>query len=397
MQINTDGFEYLAGDGRILNNMSGVPVRPVFSDQAVSFLSALSKELLADRRAREYPDVMSYAYWIRRASLEKEKMQQSDRSSRIGRGTAFHIAPSNVPVNFAVSMASSVLAGNATMIRLSDKRSKQADMICGAMNRLLGQAEHAGMKPYFSLFRYAHDEAVTRSLSAVCDVRVVWGGDRTVETIRRAPLPPRAVELTFADRHSIALIHADEYLRLDAAETARGFYTDTYYTDQNACSSPRLVVWLGEHKKEARKRFWAALHEIVRKEYPLKPIQAVDKYAKFCRIGMKTEGVRLIADDNYTIRVETDHLTGALMDDKSGSGYFFEYEAESLSDILPVLNKQCQTVSVLGIAQGDVRDLVFTHGVRGVDRIVPLGRTMELGFVWDGYRMIEAMSRVVYL
>ena len=89
MQINTDGFEYLAGDGRILNNMSGVPVRPVFSDQAVSFLSALSKELLADRRAREYPDVMSYAYWIRRASLEKEKMQQSDRSSRIGRGTAF--------------------------------------------------------------------------------------------------------------------------------------------------------------------------------------------------------------------------------------------------------------------------------------------------------------------
>ena len=61
MQINTDGFEYLAGDGRILNNMSGVPVRPVFSDQAVSFLSALSKELLADRRGKGDPGGMSHS------------------------------------------------------------------------------------------------------------------------------------------------------------------------------------------------------------------------------------------------------------------------------------------------------------------------------------------------
>ena len=37
------------------------------------------------------------------------------------------------------------------------------------------------------------------------------------------------------------------------------------------------------------------------------------------------------------------------------------------------------------------------NGVRGVDRIVPLGKTMELEFFWDGLDMIDAMSRYVDL
>ena len=39
---------------------------------------------------------------------------------RIGRGVTYHIAPSNVPVNFAVSMTSALLAGKACVIRVSN-------------------------------------------------------------------------------------------------------------------------------------------------------------------------------------------------------------------------------------------------------------------------------------
>lgn len=39
---------------------------------------------------------------------------------------------------------------------------------------------------------------------------------------------------------------------------------------------------------------------------------------------------------------------------------------------------------------------MFDKGVRGVDRIVELGQTMGLEFIWDGYKMIETMSRFVY-
>ena len=395
MQSNSDDFTFLVGNYEILEHMPQTPALPAFSDEMTGFLSALSRELLKDKRAKEFTDIVSYAYWIRRASLEAVKERHTDRADRIGRGVAFHIAPSNVPVNFAVSMTSSALAGNATLIRLSNKPFEQVEIICEAMNRLL-DSEYACLKSYFCLIRYEHSDAITRDLSEMCDLRVIWGGNRTINTIRQAPLPPRAIEMAFADRHSIAVVDAEEYLQADAKEVAKGFYTDTYYTDQNACSSPRIVIWLGKHVKEARERFWQELGNLVRQDYKMQPIQAVDKFSSACMLGMGKGCGKLVSDDNYVVRVEVDKLTEDLMDYKNGGGYFFEYVADALDELVPILNKQCQTVSVLGVSKGEIKKVVFWYGVRGVDRIVPLGQTMGLEFIWDGFKMIEQMTRYVY-
>ena len=395
MQISTEQIKFLVGDEKILNCMKNVPVLPMFSEQVINFLADLSKILMNDNRTRQYVDVMSYAYWIRKASITEAKNKHNDYQNRIGRGVAFHIAPSNVPVNFAVSMTSSILAGNGCVIRVSNKRFEQVEIICAAINVLLN-GQYKNMKPYFCIVRYEHNDKITAQLSSICDLRIIWGGDRTIELIRKAPIPPRAIEMTFADRYSIAVIQADEYLTLDPNEVAKGFYTDTYYTDQNACSSPRLVFWMGKEKERARERFWKYLLELVKKDYPMKPIQAVDKYSMLCMLGMQREDVTLASDDNYIVRILVESLTNNLLDYKTGSGYFFEYQADSLDEIVPVLTKRCQTISVLGIEKNAVKDIVFKNGVRGVDRIVPLGQTMGLEFIWDGYKMIEAMSRYVY-
>lgn len=395
MQLNTDDFTFLVGDFDVLMHMPETPVLPMFSETAVGFLAALSRKILTDRRTREYVDVTSYAYWIRKASLETVKENHRDYGSRLGRGVAFHVAPSNVPVNFAVSMTSSLLAGNCTVIRVSNKEFVQVEIICDAINALLAE-EYVCMKPYLCLLRYEHSERITQELSALCDLRIIWGGNRTIETIRRAALPPRAIEMTFADRHSLAIINAEAYLESDAAEVAKGFYTDTYYTDQNACSSPRLVVWTGKEVEKAKRKFWDALDTLVRDEYEMKPIQAVDKYSSFCLLAMEQTGVKKVSQNNYVVRIEVDALTKELMNYKNGGGYFFEYTAKELEEIVPVLSKQCQTISVLGESKERIKQLVFTHGVRGVDRIVPLGQTMGLEFIWDGFKMIEAMTRFVY-
>lgn len=392
MGLNTDKLTFLVGDPEQLRQMSGTPVLPAFSERAVTFLSSLSRLLLRDKRSSV--DVKSYAYWIRRASLEAAA-REGDFQNRLGRGMALHIAPSNVPVNFAVSMTSSLLAGNCTVVRVSGKPFPQVDLICEAMNLLL-DGECAAMRPYVCVVRYEHSDEITQELSALCDVRVIWGGDRTIETIRRAPLPPRAVELAFADRYSIAVVDTETYLEQDPGEIAKKFYTDTYYTDQNACSSPRLVVWLGRRVPEARERFWGALEEVVRRDYPMQPIQAVDKFSAVCALGMSRPGVRYVPGDTLVVRAELDRLTADVMDYKCGGGCFFEYAAKDLKEIVPVLGKRCQTVAVLGVDRERVRELVFSNGVRGVDRIVPLGETMRLAFIWDGFNMVESMSRYVY-
>lgn len=395
MQILSDKLTFLAGKAEDFCSVQRTPVLPMFSDQVMDFLSALSSELLRDKRTHEMPDVISYAYWIRKSSLYSAKEKCPDKDKRLGRGIAFHVAPSNVPVNFAVSMTSSLLAGNITVIRVSDKPFEQVTVICEAIQKLTAN-DFVNMKKYIFIVRYPHSAEITQKLSSICDLRIIWGGDRTINEIRRALLPPRAVEMTFADRHSLAVINADEYLKCDPITIAKKFYTDTYYTDQNACSSPRLIFWLGEKTNDAREKFWDELSYLVHNDYNMKPIQAVDKYSMLCKLGMSRSGIRLISDDNAVMRIEITELTSDLPDFKLGGGYFYEYVGTSIEELLPLLSKQCQTVSVLGINKDETLSLVMKHGVRGVDRIVPLGETMGLEFTWDGYKMIEAMTRLIY-
>ena len=402
-------IKYLVGSEEVIKASSDTPALPMFSDKAVNFLAELSKELLAIPGIRSHLDVMSYAYWIRKASLEQTRKEfVRDDVIKIGRGVAYHIAPSNVPVNFAVSMTSSLLAGNISIIRVSNKEFEEVDIICSAMNRVMDRAEFSDMKNYICIVRYEHSDEITAYLSSICDIRIIWGGNRTIEQIRRYPIPPRAIEMCFADRHSVAVIDTAEYLKSAAdpekgeeftADIAKKFYTDTYYSDQNACSSPRIVVWLSTDSNvdKAKKLFWEALNKEVSEKYELQPIQAVDKLSMVTELSMKKTGIHLTRENNKLFIVDVDELTSDVMDYKMSGGYFFQYNAGSLDEIIPIMGKMCQTVAVFGIDKRSVVDFVLQKGVRGIDRVVDIGDTMGLEFTWDGFRMIEAMSRVVYI
>ena len=397
---------YIVGDSSVVEGAAKAPSLPTFSALVVDFLSELSRELLAIPGIRNHTDVMSYAYWIRKASLELAKKDVvRDDISRMGRGVAFHIAPSNVPVNFAVSMTSSLLAGNITIIRVSNKKFEEVDIICSVINRILEKEEFTKMKQYICIIRYEHSDEITAYLSSICDIRIIWGGNRTIEQIRSYPIPPRAIEMCFADRHSVAVIDTKNYLEMIqdkdiAKDIAKKFYTDTYYSDQNACSSPRIVVWLGksdEDTEKAKKAFWDALEQEVSGRYEMQPIQAVDKLSMFTELSMNKDGVHLQRRSNKLFIIDLDDLSEDVMDYKMGGGYFLQFTTEAISDIIPIMGKYCQTVAVLGIDKKEIVDFVQEYGVRGVDRVVDIGDTMGLEFTWDGYRMIEAMSRVVYV
>ena len=389
-------INYCVGNIDILSQMAQVPAMPVYSEQVVDFFSKLSIKLLKDKRTKKYPDILSYAFWIRRSSLEQEREKHLSWKDRIGRGVTFHIAPSNVPVNFVVSMTSAMLAGNACVIRISNKEFPQVGIVCDNIKQLL-EDEFYDLKQYICIVRYEHNDDINQVISEMCDVRIIWGGNNTISQIRKTTLPPRSIEMAFADRYSIAVIDADFYLEQDLEKVAKDFYTDTYYSDQNACSSPRMVIWLGEKKYEARKKFWSKLEEIVMNEYEMKPIQAVDKFDSFCVLAANMEGVKLVGENNIVQRVEVPQLTPKIMEYKNGGGYFFEYEANELEEIVPMLSKSCQTIAYLGVEKERIQNIVRINGVRGVDRIMPVGKTMELQFIWDGYDMIETMSRVIKL
>ena len=392
MQQNINNIKFIIGDKDIIENMKSISAQQPYDVKIIDYLDSVSKQLLTDMKAKKFPDVITFAFWCRKASTMNLKKIDENQTNRIGRGVAFHIAPSNVAVNFAYSLVAGMLSGNANIVRIPSKDFEQVQIIINAMKKELTK----DIAPYICLIQYGHDQEVNDYLSMICDVRIIWGGDQTIETLRRSPLKTRAIEITFADRYSICVIGSEEYLKAENKKNiARGFFNDTYLNDQNACTSPRIVIWMGSKTHEAQEIFWSELHLILKSEYNIMPIQVVNKYISVCRQAIDEDVYMNTVGDNLIFRVKTDALYANLKDYCGNSGYFMEYEAKSLDEILPICETACQTLSYYGIALDDIKQFIFQSRPRGIDRVVPIGKTMDFSLTWDGYDLINNFTRKV--
>ena len=392
MLQNFKDLIYVVGTAETVLNMPAVPALVPFSEMAVSFLNILSGKLL--KAGKAYSDVVTFAFWCRKAALMNEKAKYQDGEVRLGRGIAFHSTPSNVPVNFAFSFATGLLAGNANIVRLPAKDFEQVAVICNAVDEALDEMPE--MKPYVVFVKYPPIKEISDYFSAICSSRIVWGGDMTIAEMRRSPLSPRAKEITFADRHSILVLDAEAVLEAKNVERlGQDLYNDTFCIDHNACTAPRLVVWLGKRKAEAKEFFWKAVHRLVKEKYTLAPVQAVGKLAAFYRVAAKEKIKLLPAEDNLIIRIKVERLDSSLMDYKYNSGFFFEYDAEDLDGILPVCTTKCQTMTYFGVSRDKISDFICLQAPQGIDRAVPMGKSMDFTLVWDSYDLIRDLSRVV--
>lgn len=396
MQQHFDSVTYALGSAGIEAQMEQMCPLLVFSEEACEFLSALSARILKDAEAKAFPDVMTLGFWCRPAALRQMQRTYEAEVNRLGRGIVFHIAPSNVAVNFAYSCLAAFLAGNASIVRLPSKDFPQVDVLCRIFAETL--AEFPALFPYFLFVRYGHVQEVNEHYSRMCQTRVVWGGDATIDAIRRAVLPPRTNEITFADRHSLAVIDAPAYLAAEDKERiAQDFYNDTYLSDQNACTAPHFVVWLGaaEKVKVAQELFWRTLHALVQDRYTLQGVQVVDKLTQLYRLGVHAAARQVPMEDNLITRVRVAQLTEELAAYRAGSGFFIEYTARELTEIRPLCGLSCQTLSYYGVDRDALLQVVLAMRPAGVDRIVPIGRTMDFALVWDGVDLIRTMSRVI--
>ena len=395
MQLDFD-MNFIVGSKENFLNIEDHKPLKIFSEKVCDFLNTLSKRLLKEPSAKQFSDVVTFAFWCRKASIKQMSLPYiRDFESRFGRGIIFHIAPSNVAVNFAYSFVAGFLAGNINIVRLPSKPFLQVDIICKVIRETL-QEEFNELAPYIYMIRYGHEKEITDLLSNICDVRVIWGGDNTINNIRKSPLKVRANEITFSDRYSIVAIQSEEYLKSENKEKiAKDFYNDTYLNDQNACTAPKIVIWLGNECSLAREAFWQNMQALVDIEYKIMPIQSVDKLVKFFLLATK-ENIKLVkSSNNLIVRAEIFNLK-SLNDFDGNSGFFIEYQAKNLSEILPICEERCQTLSYFGIDCKFLKEFVILNRPKGIDRIVSLGTTLNFSLIWDGYDLIYSMSKILY-
>jgi hypothetical protein len=110
----------------------------IFSNITIDFLSEISNYLLKIPEVRNYPDVATFAFYCRRANINTLKKNYSNENLlRVGRGIVFHIAPGNVPVNFAYSLLAGLVTGNINIVKVPSKPFEQVNIIIRAFQEVL--------------------------------------------------------------------------------------------------------------------------------------------------------------------------------------------------------------------------------------------------------------------
>jgi hypothetical protein len=386
---------------------SATPGPCPFDETAVAFCTALSAELLGSVGGSRNPQLVALGYWLRPASIEQMRRSletlASARSIIVPRGRAFHVTPANVDTMFAYSWILGLLAGNANIVRLSSHATDLAARLLTVISEVIGDSRFDQLRGRNWLVRFGRDDAVSRELSAIADIRVLWGGNATIEHFRNFPLPPRGRDVVFPNRHSMTIIATDAVEQANDEELASAadrFFNDAYSFDQAACSSPRLVIWAaaseGDDTAAARRRFRAAVSEAIRRRgYQAELGTAINKMVFGLRRAAASEGVRYERVSNEETWIEIPTLRGYDRD-HCGGGLFFEYVSRDLGgDLERFVVAEDQSAMCFGLGQEELNALARRLNGRGIDRWVPLGSALDFNASWDGYDLLQEFVKRV--
>lgn len=387
-------ISYILGS-RYINIKSREP----YNEIAINFLSDFSKKLLSNSLIKKHSDIITLAFWCRKKNIENLKMKYYENSNRLGLGLIFHIAPSNVPINFMISYIYGLLSGNSNIIRIPSKEFPQTNIILSVIKELIADEKYLSIKESTQFISYQKNDEVTSYFSLLANGRVIWGGDETITHIRKLESAPKSVDITFSDRYSFCILKSDSVLKLDKGslnQLAQKFYNDTFIMDQNACSSPHLILWQGTNVKEAKKIFWNEVCSIISEKYILSEILSIDKYTKYCEFAIDNKAkIDIINYKNLIYCVQLSFLEAQVTNLRGSGGYFYEYTINNLNEILPIISNKIQTLTYFGFDKDELKDFVINNSLLGIDRIVPIGSALDISLIWDGYDIIKSLSRII--
>ena len=338
--------------------------------------------------------MLAVAFWLRRAAVtrlaDRFAALEAGGSLRAPRGLAFHLPPTNVDTLFLYSLMASFLVGNLNVVRVSRNRpTEQVALLCEVLRAVLAEDRFAEFGDELAVVSYGHEAEPTAAVSKDADVRLLWGGDETVGRMRAFPIGPGGHDLTFGDRFSFAVVRPEAVLDGDSESRqalAEQLFNDAYWFDQLACSSPRLLVWVGGHAEVD------AAREVLFGELGGCRGQGLQTRAwrRYREADFHVRGAHR-PSDREVHRVGNELLVLSLKDldafDRShpGAGLFFEARVNALSDLVTFVSRKDQTLTAYGFSTEELTTFAQSLHGRGIDRIVRFGDALSFGSFWDGY------------
>ena len=383
------------------NKRFNINVSEPFNNQSIDFLSDFSKELKKEKKIYKFPDLIYLLFWTSYKKIGEAKKKFLSKNIRLGRGLIYHICPSNVPTNFIYSFFFGLLSGNSNIVKVPSKVFPEKNIILSTINKLFKKKKYLGLKN--SNFFIQYDEKIenTQKISSICDGRVIWGGDKTINEIRKIWIPERAIELTFADRYSLSILNLNKFKKIKNHEIkliAKKFFYDSYMMNQSACNSPHFVFWVGKKNNNLQQKFWKELNYIAEQKFILDESVVLNKYSNLIKnmIDQKNfQNIKLFKNNLYVVNPNKNIKN--IENIRGISGIFFQKNIASIIELKKFITKKCQTVTYFGLNKKQIESFVLKNNLFGIDRVVPIGKAFDINLVWDGYDVIDSLSRTITL
>ncbi|MFN9371132.1 MAG: acyl-CoA reductase [Planctomycetaceae bacterium] len=368
-------------------------------------------QALVERRATLPPvlagtGVAFLAAFLQRCSLEgyvqreiprPESLQQfvecGDRKSLriLPRGLVCHWIAGNVPLLGMFSWALSALLGNVNAIRLS---SRQADTMSPLLE-LLAETSPAGrqMADETLVCSFPRElEAAHQALSDAADVRIAWGGQESIEAVRRLPCRWDCDDIVMGPRISVAVVDP----ALAAPATVSRLATDVVFFDQAACSSPQVIFVRGAPGEAGFEHFLTELARAMGEQtarFPRHPLDFGETYR------IELDRARALMAGGTIRRDESTRWTIAILDRVNPrlacTNCFVQVvpcaDWQPVWDFLP---ENIQTIVTL-LPADEFGTFTEQAARRGACRFPVPGTGNHFDVPWDGIPLVSRLTRWV--
>ncbi len=362
--------------------------RPLDED-ILAFTSALSAKLLS-AGGQKHGELVALGFWLRKANINK-RFSILTSELRKPLGLVVHYTPTNVDTMFVYSWVCSLITGNRNVVRLSSALSELQRDLLKIIFDVLNQSQFESLAKANQFVQYDRThEDLANFISQYADGRILWGGDESVLAIKQLTTKPRCRDISFADRFSACVIQGDALDPTSEIQLAERLYRDLSPFEQQACSSPKLLFWLGAKDRQK------SVFEMLGKHFDGMPAITLKNEQLVMEQSLAAEGkvAEIGAYGNVKVIVLSPK-TRLDLNPHVGQFVLWCVPVESLKDLIPYISEKLQTLTYWGVEKNQLLKLVAEPSITGIDRVVPIGQALAFEPNWDGYSLVDQLTRKI--
>ncbi|MBW1793741.1 MAG: hypothetical protein JRJ38_04830 [Deltaproteobacteria bacterium] len=321
---------------------------------------------------------------------------KTDRSYRAhSRGLVVHWMAGNVPTLGFLSLIQGVLTKNANLIKpASGSNDLLAQLLFVLSTAKEGEPQSGrDLVKSMAVVRYDRNRKdIGAAISKEADVRVFWGGDDSVATMRALPTKLHTRDLVFSNKTSFMAIDNGSLETMDMEAIARRVAMDISVFEQKACASPHTLFLETEDAsvvqqfalclKEALSRALASIPKTIPSQNEISAVLNLRAQYDMFHQAWYSEGTEfsILSDDYFQLGPPIGNRT------------IYLRKIDNLQKLTELITPQVQSVGILAKPETFER-VTALFSEKGVHRFTNIGAITHFEVPWDGYILPQYLVR----